>query len=259
MSRPGGTNLFNLKGRTGLITGAGRGLGRAIALAYADAGADLVLCSRTQREVEALAEEARTRGVKAETLHLDVSSVEHCRAVASEAVARAGRIDILVNNAGTAIRKPALEITEADWDKILGTNLTGPFFLTQAIGRHMIDHGGGRIIHVSSIAALVGSSTRSAYAASKAGLAALARALAVEWGPHGVTVNAIAPGFIRTKLTESLFADPATLATSLERTPLGRFPEPVDIAGAALYLASEAGRNVNGQVITVDGGFTIAS
>ena len=259
MSRTDGTNLFSLKGKTALITGAGRGLGRAIALAYADAGADLVLCARTLREIEALADEARARGIRAETLPLDVSSVEQCRAVASEAVAQAGRIGILVNNAGTAIRKPVPEITEADWDVIFSTNLKGPFFLTQAIGQHMLAHGGGRIINISSIAALVGSSTRSAYAASKAGLAALTRALAVEWGPHGVTVNAIAPGFVRTRLTESLFADPATLADSLERTPLGRFPEPVDIAGAALYLASDAGRNVNGQVITVDGGFTIAS
>jgi 2-deoxy-D-gluconate 3-dehydrogenase len=259
MSRSGGENLFSLGGRTALITGAGRGLGRAIALAFADAGADLVLCSRTVRELESLADEARALGIKVEARRLDISSVEQCRAAASEAVTRVGRIDILVNNAGTAIRKPVPEVTEADWDLIFSTNLKGPFFLTQAIGQHMVARGGGRIINISSIAALVGSSTRSAYAASKAGLAALTRALAVEWGPHGVTVNAIAPGFIRTRLTESLFADPATLGTSLARTPLGRFPEPVDIAGAALYLASDAGRNVTGQLLTVDGGFTIAS
>jgi 2-deoxy-D-gluconate 3-dehydrogenase len=259
VSPTGRENPLSLKGRTALITGAGRGIGRAIALAYADAGADLILCSRTTREVEALADEARARGIKAEARCLDVSSTEQCRAVASDAIAQAGRIDVLVNNAGTAIRKLAPEITEADWDVIFGTNLKGPFFLTQAIGQHMVARGGGCIINISSIAAIVGSSTRSAYAASKAGLAALTRALAVEWGPHGVTVNAIAPGFIRTSLTESLFSDPATLATSLTRTPLGRFPEPVDVARAALYLASDAGRNVTGQLLTVDGGFTIAS
>ncbi len=251
-------NLFSLAGKAALITGAGRGIGRAIALAYAEAGADLAVCSRTLGEVEALAKEARARGVKAEALRLDVSNLGQCRTVAGQAIDRIGRIDVLVNNAGTAVRKPAVEVTEADWDLVLNTNLKGLFFLTQEIGKHMIARGGGRIINVSSVASFIGSATRAAYAASKAGVNALTRVMAVEWGPHGVTVNAIAPGFVRTPLTETLFANPATLAVPLQRTPLGRFAEVEDIAAAALYLASDAARNVTGQVITVDGGRTVA-
>lgn len=253
-------NRFNLDGKTALIAGAGRGIGRAIALAYGEAGADLVLVSRTLSEVESVARDARDHySVKAEALALDIANPTQVRAVASNAVHLVGHIDILVNNAGTVVRKTAMEVTEADWDLVLNTNLKGVFFLTQEIGKHMITYGrGGRIINISSVASLVGSPTRAAYAASKAGLNSLTRVLAVEWGPHGITVNAIAPSFTRTPMTDSLFADSATLAPLLQRTPLGQFPEVDDIAAAALYLASDAGRNVTGQVITVDGGRTIA-
>lgn len=251
-------NLFNLKGKTALIAGAGRGIGRAIALAYAEAGANLILGSRTLSEVEALAREARNYSVKAEAFILNIASVTQSWTVVGQALSLMDRIDILVNNAGTVVRKPAVEVTETDWDLVLNTNLKGVFFLTQEIGKHMIARGGGRIINISTVASLVGSPTRAAYAASKAGINSLTRVLAVEWGPSGVTVNAIAPSFVRTPLTESLFADATTLAPLLQRTPLGRFPEVEDIAAAALYLASDAGRNVTGQVIVVDGGRTIS-
>jgi NAD(P)-dependent dehydrogenase (short-subunit alcohol dehydrogenase family) len=232
--------------------------GGAIAFAFAEAGADLVLGSRTVSEVEALAQEARVHSVKVEALLLDIADAAQVRTVADQAISLMGHIDILVNNAGTVVRKPAVEITEADWDFVLNTNLKGLFFLTQAIGKHMIARGEGRIINISSVASLVGSPTRAAYTASKRGVNSLTRVLAVEWGPYGVTVNAIAPSFTRTPLTESLFSDPATLAPLLQRTPLGRFPEVEDIAAAAVYIASDAGRNVTGQVITVDGGRTIS-
>ncbi len=249
---------FSLKGKTAVIAGAGRGIGRGIALAFAEAGADLVVGSRTLDEVESLAQECRVHSDKAEAIRLDIADLFQIRTFAAKAIDMLGRVDILVNNAGTVVRKLAVEITESDWDSVVDTNLKGPFFLTQEIGKHMIENGGGRIINISSVASLIGSSTRSAYGASKAGVNSLTRSLAIEWGPHGVIVNAIAPTFLRTPMTDSLFADPATLAPLLHRTPLGRFPEVADIAAAALYLASEAGRNVTGQVITIDGGRTVS-
>ena len=251
-------DTFSLKGKTAVIAGAGRGIGRGVALAFAEAGADLVVASRTGSELETLAQECRNHSVRAEALPLDVANIAETRTFITRAIKLLGRVDILVNNAGTVVRKSAVEITETDWDAVLNTNLRGLFFLTQEIGKHMIASGGGRIINISSVASLLGSPTRAAYGASKAGVNSLTRSLAVEWGPYGVTVNAIAPTFTRTPMTEALFADPATLAPLVERTPLGRFPEVEDIAAAALYLASEAGRNVTGQVITIDGGRTVS-
>ena len=253
-------NRFSLNGKTALIAGAGRGIGKAITLAYGEAGADLVLGSRTLSEVEVLATEVRDRySVKAEALRLNIANSAELRTVAGEALRLMGHIDILVNNAGTVIRKPAVEVTEADWDLVLNTNLRGLFFLTQEIGKHMIERGrGGRIINISSVASLIGSPTRVAYAASKGGVNSLTRVLAAEWGPHGITVNSIAPSFVRTPMTNSLFADSSTLAPLLQRTPLGHFPEVEDIAAAALYLGSDAARNVTGQIITVDGGRSVS-
>lgn len=251
-------DLFSLKGKTALITGAGRGIGRAIALTYAEAGAKLMLCSRTLSEVETLAREVRNRAVRAEALQLDVSNLAQCRprrrrpsstwAGSTSWSTTPGR-----QSGGLLSKSPR---RTGIWSST--RNLKGLFFLTQEIGRQMIAQSGGRIINISSVGSLIGSATRAAYAASKAGVNALTRVLAVEWGPHGVTVNAIAPSFVRTSMTEPLFASPDNLAASLQRTPLARFPEPVDIAAAALYLASDAGRNVSGQVIPVDGGRTVA-
>ena len=165
------------------MAGAGRGIGKAITLAYGEAGADLVLGSRTLSEVEVLAREVRDRySVKAEALRLNIANSAELRTVAGEALRLMGHIDILVNNAGTVIRKPAVEVTEADWDLVLNTNLRGLFFFTQEIGKHMIERGrGGRIINISSVASLIGSPTRAAYAASKGGVNSLTRVLAAEW------------------------------------------------------------------------------
>ncbi len=247
-----------LKGKTALVTGAGRGLGRAIALAYAKAGANLVLWSRTSTEIEEVAGLAREMGVVAAAQVVDVADVTHLRAAAETAIASAGRIDVLVNNAGVSNRLPFLECTEADFDRVMTLNLKATYFLTQTVAKSMASHKSGRIINISSVSSLRCRANSSLYATSKAALNTLTKILAIELGPLGITVNAIAPSFVRTPLTEDLFRNSATLEPFLKATPLGRFPEVDDVAAAAMYLASEAGRSISGQILAVDGGRTAA-
>lgn len=239
-----------------IVTGAGRGIGKAIALGAAAAGADLVLGSRTVGELEAVAAEAKPHGRRIVCLPLDVRDLRSIDRFAAEALAAFGRIDVLVNNAGTNRLKPALEVTEEDWDTILDTNLKGLFFLTQAVARSMVERRSGRIINIASQAGLVGGPIRAPYCASKGGVVNLTRALACEWAPYNVTVNGVAPTVTRTPLAEKAMENPEFRATVERNILLGRLAEPEEIAAAVLFLASDAASMITGQTLAVDGGWT---
>jgi len=246
---------FSLEGKTALVTGASRGLGRAIAVALADAGADVV-CASTQRAgTDETAAEIRALGRRAWQVEADLSDRAAILAMADEAERDAGRIDILVNNGGTIRRAPAAEFTLEDWDVVLRTNLDSVFLLSQRLGRGMIERGAGKIVNVASLLSFSGGITVPAYTASKHAVAGLTKALANEWARHGVQVNAVAPGYFRTDNTQRLRDDAARSAEISARIPAGRWGEPEDLAGAVVFLASPASDYVNGHVLVVDGGW----
>jgi len=249
---------FSLVGKVALVTGGGRGLGRGIALALAEAGADVAIASRTRSDLEAVAGEIEAKGRRARVVVGDVSAPREAHRLVEEAVGWRGRLDVLVNAAGVNRRIPSLEVREEDWDWILGVNLKGTFFVCQAAGEVMVNQGKGSIINIASLLSAVGIPTLAPYAASKTGVVGLTRVLAAEWGPHGVRVNAIAPGYFRTKMTEGLFSDPKWVERLKRQVPLGREGFPEDLSGAAVFLASDASRYITGQVIYVDGGYLAA-
>lgn len=253
---------FRLDGRVALVTGASRGIGKAIALALAGAGADLALSGRDRATLEPVAEEVRALGRRALPVAFDMADLEAHGPAVEAVLAEWGRLDILVNNAGLNVRKPTLEYTPEDWDRVLNANLKGAFFLTQTAARPMIAGGGGKILNISSMTAFLGLPTVPAYTASKASLQQLTRLLAVEWAEHNIQVNAIAPGWISTELTRPL-KESAELQSRYEwvlsRTPAGRFGEPAELAGAAVFLCSPAADFITGQVIAVDGGILAGS
>ncbi len=245
--------LFNLAGQTALVTGANTGLGQAIAVALAQAGADIVAAGRG--EPVDTAAMVRASGRRFLFVPADFSSAEPVRRVASEARAFSGRLDILVNNAGTIARADSLDVTEADWDAVMDTNLKSVFFLTQAVARDMAQQGSGKIINVASLLSFQGGIRVPAYTASKSALAGLTRALANEWAPLGINVNAIAPGYFETSNTAPLRSDAVRAPAILARIPAGRWGTPPDLAGAAVFLASRASDYVHGIVLPVDGGW----
>jgi NAD(P)-dependent dehydrogenase (short-subunit alcohol dehydrogenase family) len=248
---------FGLEGRTALVTGAARGLGRAISLALADAGADVALGLRDPASGADLADELKDMGRRTTRLAMDVRDLGQVGAAVSEAVATFGRLDILVNNAGLGPANPAEDVEEADFDLTFDVNVKGTFFASQAAGRVMIGQGYGRIVNLSSQAGFVALPTESVYCTSKAAVSHLTRCLAVEWGRHNITVNAVAPTFIRTPGTEPDLADPEFRADVEERIAgLHRIGEPMDVAGAVVYLASPAASLVTGTTLLVDGGWT---
>lgn len=246
-------DLFNLAGRTALVTGANTGLGQGIAVALAQAGADVVAVGRspatdTGAQVAAL-------GRRFLDVRADLSSTGPVREVVDAAVGLNGRLDIIVNNAGIIRRADSLDVEEADWDAVVDTNLKSPFFLAQAAARHMAANGGGKIINIASLLSFQGGIRVPAYAASKSAIAGLTRALANEWAAQGINVNAIAPGYFDTNNTAALRADPVREPAILARIPAGRWGQPQDLAGAAVFLASRASDYVHGIVLPVDGGW----
>ena len=247
--------MDSIANQIAVVTGAGRGIGRAIALKFAAAGADVVCVSRTVENSEKVAAEVRALGRRAWALAVDVSDSASVSAAVEKILAEAGRVDVLVNNAGVTRDGLLMRMNEADWDTVLNTNLRGAFLFTKALTRSFLKQRSGRIINIASVIGLIGNAGQCNYAASKAGLIGFTKSVAKEFGSRGVTCNAIAPGFIATDMTAVL--DDKVKEAILKQIPLGDLGQAEDIAHAALYLAGPGGRYVTGQVLTVDGGMVM--
>ncbi len=248
---------FDLRGKSALVTGASRGLGRAFALTLARAGADVAVTSRTLASLEGTKKEIEALGRRCLPVVLDVRDADSIKSAVTAVHAHFGRIDILVNNAGCNIRKPALDVTWEDWNTILDTNLRGPFFVAQAVARHMVEQGSGRIINIGSVTSVAGYAGLGPYGASRGGIKQLTMSLAADWGPHGVTVNCLAPGWFKTSQNAVMYEDAAWVSYLSEKIPLRRPGAVEDLDGALVFLASEAGRYVTGQTLLVDGGISV--
>ena len=246
---------FSLEGKRALVTGASRGLGRAMAEALAGAGADVVCASSRVGGARETVDAIRAMGKDAWEVGADLADRDAVLAMADDAERQAGEIDILVNNAGTIRRHPAVEFPIEEWDAVLRPNLDAVFLLSQRLGRRMVERGRGKIVNIASLLAFSGGITVPAYTASKHAVAGLTKALANEWARHGVNVNAIAPGYFRTDNTQRLQDDPTRSAEISARIPAARWGEPSDIGGAVVFLASRASDYVNGHVLVVDGGW----
>jgi 2-deoxy-D-gluconate 3-dehydrogenase len=248
-------DAFRLTGTNALVTGSSRGLGAAIAIGLAEAGANVV-CHGRNPDGQAACEKIRKLGRKSFFLSGDVADTQFCSSLVQKTVDELGSLDILVNNAGTIRRSPAVDFRQDDWDEIIAVNLTAVFQLSQAAGRQMIKQGTkGKIVNIASLLSFQGGIFVPAYAAAKGGVAQLTKALANEWAAKGINVNAIAPGYMATDNTTALRNDPQRSRQILERIPAGRWGEPIDLVGAALYLCSSASDYVHGHVLTVDGGW----
>lgn len=251
-------SLFDLRGKVALVTGPSRGIGEAAAEILAGAGANILLLGRQMQALQQQAERLTQLGVGTRCIRCDVGNPNQVCDAAHQALAAFGHVDILVNNAGIIRRAPAAEYVLEDWQTVLDTNLTGAFLLTQHIGKTMVEQGAGKIINIASLLSFSGGMNVVAYTASKSALAGITRAFANEWGKHGVNVNAIAPGYIRTQATAALQNDPQRYQALLSRIPAGRWGEPEDLKGPILFLASAASNYVNGHILTVDGGWMAA-
>jgi NAD(P)-dependent dehydrogenase (short-subunit alcohol dehydrogenase family) len=248
---------FRLDGRRALVTGGGRGLGRVIAQALAEAGADVAVAGRTPDVCQEAAREiAAATGRRALAFAADVTQAAEVERLVREVEDGLGGIDILVNNAGVNIRGAAEELQEHDWDVVLGTNLKAPFLCAKAVGASMCARGWGRVINLGSILSVIALAGRAPYASSKAGVLGLTRVLALEWAKSGVTVNAICPGPFATDMNRQLLTDPVKYQAFVEKIPLGRWGELHEIAGVAVFLASDAASFVTGSALFVDGGWT---
>ncbi|MEK3786811.1 MULTISPECIES: 2-dehydro-3-deoxy-D-gluconate 5-dehydrogenase KduD [Paenibacillus] len=245
--------LFSLEGKTALVTGSSGGLGEGIAIAMAEAGADVVMVSRSGSEEAAQAITALGR--KALSISADLGQIDQIEAVFQEALTLTGRIDILINNAGTIRRAPAAEHSMQDWNAVIDLNLNSVFLLSQLAGQHMIARGSGKIINIASMLSFQGGINVPGYTASKHGVAGLTKAFANEWAGKGIQINAIAPGYMETNNTAPILDDPDRTRSITERIPAGRWGTPEDLKGPAIFLASAASDYMNGHVLCVDGGW----
>lgn len=247
-------DAFNLSGKIAVVTGANRGIGQAMALGLAEAGAEIVGLNRSSSPVEI---QAQVASLGRRFLHIQCdlveASVERLQKIIDHVVTEMGRLDILVNNAGIIPRTPAIEYSEADWDAVLQINLKAVFFLSQAAAKEMTKQGGGKIIHVGSVLSFQGGITVPSYAAAKHGISGITRAMANEWAKHNINVNTIAPGYIETDATEPLRQDKARNQAILDRIPAGRWGKPEDLKGITVFLASAASDYMHGTIVPIDG------
>ena len=251
---------FELTGKVAVVTGASRGLGQYFSRALARAGADVVITSRTVESLSHTRSEIEALGRRALPCALDTRNVQTIQPMVDAALQAFGRVDILVNNAGCNVRKASVDITPEDWDTVVGTILRGAFFVAQAVVRSaMLPQKRGRIVNIGSGTSLFGIPGIVPYCASRGGMTQMTKALAAEWAPHGITVNALAPGWFKTAQTAVLYEDPAWVANVVDRIPAGRTGLPNDMDGAIVFLASDAAEYVTGQLLFVDGGFTIGA
>ena len=250
------SELFDLSGRVAVVTGASRGLGQYFGRALAKAGADLVITARKKEDLAEFQAEIESLGRKAFAVALDVHSQDSIKNMVAESIAHYGKIDILVNNAGCNVRKPALDVSWDEWNLILNTNLRGTFFVAQEVARHMVDAEYGRIINIGSVTSVAGYAGLGPYCASRGGVKQLTMSLADDWGPHGVTVNCLAPGWFKTKQNEVLYNNEEWYEYICDRIPLGRPGKPHDLDGAVVFLASQSSEYVTGQTLLVDGGIS---
>ena len=248
---------FDLSGKTAIVTGSTRGLGRAFADALAEAGANVVVVGRNEAAARAVSEEIAASGAGSIGVGADVTSRDDIERMLAEAVDAFGQVDILVNNAGVCIHRPAVDVTDDEWRQVMGVNVDGVWIASQVVGRHMIDNGGGSIINIGSMSAAIVNRPQwqPAYNASKAAVHHLTRSLAAEWAPHNVRVNALAPGYMRTEM--SPVDDPAHHRYWIEDTPQQRAGEPGELGGAIVFLASAASSFMTGSVLTIDGGYSV--
>ncbi|MCG3180726.1 MAG: Gluconate 5-dehydrogenase [Phycisphaerae bacterium] len=253
------THAFDLTGKVAMVTGASRGLGQYMSLALARAGADVVVTSRDPARLGETVGLLAAVGRKAYPVALDVRDCASITRGVADALAAAGRIDILVNNAGCNVRKAAVDVTEADWDLVVDTNLKGQFFTAQAVARDMIPRRWGRIVNIGSVCCVAGYAGMAPYCASRGGNKQLTASLADDWGPFGITVNCLAPGWFKTAQTAVLYQDPAWVEYLTDKIPLKRPGQPADLDGMVVFLASDASEYVTGQTLFVDGGITVGS
>ncbi|HIA66182.1 TPA: glucose 1-dehydrogenase [Candidatus Poribacteria bacterium] len=252
-------NFFDLSGKVVIVTGTSRGLGQYMGRALAKAGADLVITSRNADSLHDFKKELEDLGRKVLPLELDVRDYDSIQNMAQAAVKHYKKIDILVNNAGCNIRKPSMEITWDDWDTVVDTNLKGTFFVSQAVAKHMILRNYGRIINIGSLTSVFGYAGLAPYCASRGGTKQLTMSLADDWGPFGITVNCIAPGWFKTFQNQVLYEDQDWVEYLVDRIPLKRLGKPQDLDGAVVFLASDASQYVSGQTLLVDGGMSTGS
>jgi NAD(P)-dependent dehydrogenase (short-subunit alcohol dehydrogenase family) len=250
------TSLFDLSGKVAIVTGASRGLGQTFGRALAQAGADLVITSRTLDSLRRFEQELEGMGRRAVPLELDVRNEGSIRQMIADAVKAFGQIDILVNNAGCNVRKKAIDVTWDDWNLVIDTNLRGAFFVAQSVAKEMLPRGRGRIINIGSVTSVFGYAGLGPYGASRGGIRQLTMSLADDWGPHGITVNCLAPGWFRTDQNKVMYEDPEWVAYLVDRIPMRRPGKPSDLEGPVVFLASDASQYITGQTLLVDGGIS---